>query len=267
MVRAVRGEARARLVLELEDAEKRGASRHKGLPKAASDLVRRAREERVFRGRNGEVTTLLLSDRSALKTLVLLGLGSRKRSSLDSFRRAFGSFARQAPPGEIRLDLSDSALRDAAKSLGWERLTRAIVEGALLGAYRYEEFKSAKSSSAAKRGAKKKGAPSKLVLEADALSAPDARRARRGAELGQAAAEAIAFARDLGNTPANELSPAALAARARAMARRHGLTCRVLDESALRRESMGAMLAVAQGSARAPRLIIVEHRPRAARRT
>jgi leucyl aminopeptidase len=75
-------------------------------------------------------------------------------------------------------------------------------------------------------------------------------------------ASGVGFARNLTNAPANLLSPLELAARARAMARAHGLRCRVLRRRELAREGMGALLAVAQGSARAPCLIVVEYRPR-----
>ena len=57
-------------------------------------------------------------------------------------------------------------------------------------------------------------------------------------------------------------SPRSLAREARRMAREVGLTCRVLDVPEMTRLGMGAMLAVGQGSAHPPRMIILEHRPR-----
>jgi leucyl aminopeptidase len=66
-------------------------------------------------------------------------------------------------------------------------------------------------------------------------------------------------ARDLGNTPANDLSPAALAAYAEELAARHGLRHTVLGEGAIREEGMGAFAAVAQGSDQSARLIRLDY--------
>jgi leucyl aminopeptidase len=66
-------------------------------------------------------------------------------------------------------------------------------------------------------------------------------------------------ARDLANTPGNDLSPAALAAYAEELAARHGLGHTVLGEGAIREEGMGAFAAVAQGSDQSARLIRLDY--------
>ena len=83
---------------------------------------------------------------------------------------------------------------------------------------------------------------------------------RRGLRLGRSIAGGTCLARDLVNHPGNTATPAFLAGRARALARRHeGLRCRVLDEAAMRREGMGALLGVSAGSAQPAKLILLEH--------
>jgi leucyl aminopeptidase len=68
-------------------------------------------------------------------------------------------------------------------------------------------------------------------------------------------------ARDLGNTPANDLTPEGLAAYAEAAAARiEGLSVTVLDEEQIRAAGMGAFAAVAQGSRQSARLIRLEYR-------
>src|SRR6202023_2830010 len=75
-----------------------------------------------------------------------------------------------------------------------------------------------------------------------------------------ALAAAMSVQRDLANLPANICTPIYLAEEARALARRHtGLNVRVLDEAAIRREKMGCLLAVAQGSHQPPRFIVLEY--------
>jgi leucyl aminopeptidase len=68
-------------------------------------------------------------------------------------------------------------------------------------------------------------------------------------------------ARDLGNMPANDLPPEALAARACEIAGEgHGVEVTVLDENEIREAGMGAFSAVAQGSGHGARLITLRYR-------
>ena len=81
-----------------------------------------------------------------------------------------------------------------------------------------------------------------------------------------AAARASALARDLINTPANDLGPAELAEAALELAREHGARGQVLEGGEL--EGFPLLRAVGAGSARAPRLIDLRWgRPDAARVT
>ena len=69
----------------------------------------------------------------------------------------------------------------------------------------------------------------------------------------------LAFARDLSTEPANALWPEEFVSRVRAAAAGLPLRIEVLDEAAMRRLGMGAILAVGQGSARPPRLLVVRY--------
>ncbi len=79
-------------------------------------------------------------------------------------------------------------------------------------------------------------------------------------------AEAVAAARDLGNTPANDLTPTLLAAHATALAdRTPGLECEVLERKDLQKLKAGAILSVAQGSAEPPKMIVLRYTPKRSR--
>src|SRR5690606_11864127 len=65
---------------------------------------------------------------------------------------------------------------------------------------------------------------------------------------------------ELAATPGNVATPSHLAATAERIGREHGLEVTVLDREAMRREGMGALLAVAQGSEEEPRFIVIEYR-------
>lgn len=122
-----------------------------------------------------------------------------------------------------------------------------LAEGAALGAYVFAEYKSAREAN-----------PVRTIT----VAADDSKQAK--AELKRAAAitDAIAFVRDLVNTPPNDLYPASFAARAEERASAAGLAVEVLDERALKRGKFGAILAVGSGSSRPPRLVRITHRPR-----
>jgi leucyl aminopeptidase len=67
------------------------------------------------------------------------------------------------------------------------------------------------------------------------------------------------FAKTLGNLPGNVCTPAYLADQAKALARDHGLKVEVLERKQIEALRMGAFLAVAQGSALTPRLIVLQY--------
>jgi leucyl aminopeptidase len=80
---------------------------------------------------------------------------------------------------------------------------------------------------------------------------------RRGRILGESAN----LARTLANEPGNILTPREFAARVETVARAAGLGVEILDEQQIRAQRMGLLLAVGQGSAEPPRLIVLRHRP------
>ncbi|HET8819160.1 MAG TPA: leucyl aminopeptidase [Xanthomonadaceae bacterium] len=78
---------------------------------------------------------------------------------------------------------------------------------------------------------------------------------------GQAIAAGVAFARELGNLPANICNPAYLAEQAQAFAGRFdNADCEILDRDQMRELGMGSLLAVAQGSANPPKLVVLKYR-------
>ncbi|HVS14489.1 MAG TPA: leucyl aminopeptidase [Thermoanaerobaculia bacterium] len=125
-----------------------------------------------------------------------------------------------------------------------EHATRAIATLAS-GGYRFDRFRDAPEP---------EGGRTVRVLPPAGVEA-EYRAARTG---GLAIAAGVRLARDLGNTPPNEATPAWLAARARDLARAAGGRALVLGPRELRRRGMRGILAVGQGSAQPPRLVRLE---------
>ncbi len=195
--------------------------------------------------------TLLLADLPGIgATRVLLtGLGPKKGYGRKAWRKAWGA----AVAALTKTGIESAALaieRPDAKELDDYYFGRAVAEIAATGLYRINDLKSGK-----------KPKPARLER---VLAGPVARSAAaavsRGLAHGAAIAEASGIQRDLANLPGNVCTPTFLAEEGRALAKRYrSLRVRVLDEPAIRREKMGCLLAVSQGSAQPPRFIVIEH--------
>ncbi|HEY2274422.1 MAG TPA: leucyl aminopeptidase [Steroidobacteraceae bacterium] len=201
-----------------------------------------------FAGRAGD--TLLVTEVTELpaRRVLLVGLGARAQLTRRTWRRAWG--AAVAALSRTRIASVALALeRPAARELDDYYFGRAVAEIAAATLYRINDLKTGK----------KPAAPLLKKVLAGPVRKADA--AARGFKHGAAIASAAAVQRDLANLPANVCTPTFLAEEARALARRQkSLTARVLDEAAIRREKMGCLLAVSQGSREPPRFIVLEYR-------
>ncbi|MBZ6081357.1 MULTISPECIES: leucyl aminopeptidase [Streptomyces] len=196
-------------------------------------------------GAEGEVTKLPAPSGFKAPVVVAVGLGAEpgKGAGYDAeaLRRAAGVAARAlagAKKAAFALPLAEAA--DAG----------AVGEGVLLGAYSFDAYKESGRDAGAKGGGK---AP---LAEAALLGAKPRDKAYKAAvERAAAVAEELNRARDLVNTPPNDLNPEAFAAVAQAAAKEHGIKVQVLDEKALTKGGYGGILGVGAGSASGPRLV------------
>ena len=134
---------------------------------------------------------------------------------------------------------------------------RAMAEGLATGAWRLDAFRSKPA----------RGKRSSDAGEPDVIVAGGALPSS-GAKAVAATAEAVNLARELAETPSNHMTPTILAKRAEQVARgRRSLSIDVLGPRELKTLKAGALLAVAQGSAEQPRMIVMRHRPPGSSRT
>jgi leucyl aminopeptidase len=142
--------------------------------------------------------------------------------------------------------------RPPGKELDDYYFGRAIAEIVGNGLYRVNDLKTAK----------KPKAPALQKVLAGPVKKSGTDEAERGLEHGEAVAAAAALQRDLANLPPNVCTPAYLGDQAKALGKQYSsLRVQVLDEPAIRKEKMGCLLAVSQGSAQPPRFIVIEHKP------
>ncbi|GGX66184.1 leucyl aminopeptidase [Streptomyces fructofermentans] len=193
-------------------------------------------------GGEGEVTKLPAPAGFKAPLVLAVGLGALPAEggsfSAETLRRAAGAAARSlsgVKKAAFALPIADAA--DAG----------ALGEGALLGAYAFEAYK--ENGKDAKNGK----AP---VAEIALLGTKPRDKAYKAAvERATAVSEELNRARDLVNTPPNDLNPESFAAVAQAAAKEHGIKVQVLDEKALAKGGYGGILGVGAGSASAPRLV------------
>ncbi|MET8502489.1 leucyl aminopeptidase [Streptomyces microflavus] len=200
-------------------------------------------------GAEGELTKLPAPSGLKVPVVIAVGLGTvpDKEDAYDAekLRRAAGTAAR-ALSGfkKAGFALPAASVEDAA----------AVSEGALLGAYAFTAYQGGENKLAPK-DAKNSGPKLPLAEVALVGAKPRDKAYKAAVERALALAEEINRARDLINTPPNDLYPESFAAVATAAGKEHGIKVQVLDEKALVKGGFGGILGVGQGSANGPRLV------------
>jgi leucyl aminopeptidase len=176
------------------------------------------------------------------KRVAVAGLGSAEEIDAEALRTAAAAVARSAGKfgGTVGWLLDDSL------PLGASDQVRAVVDGVLLGAYDPGRWKT--------NGTQRRTIE-RLVLGTDADVAAESKRAR-------VVASWTNRARDLSNTPANELTPERLAEIAQEISGEvAGLKVEALGLEQTRELEMGAFNAVAQGSSNPAQMIVMRYEP------
>jgi leucyl aminopeptidase len=217
---------------------------------ASGGLLKKLLLRGDFSGRSGE--TLLLTEVPGITAsrALLTGLGARKSFSRKGWRRALSV----ALTAVLRTRITSIAVaieRPPVKELDDYYFGRAIAESVGAALYRVNDLKTGK----------KPKTPALQKVIAGPVRKGGKEDAESGLMHGEAVAAAAAVQRDLANLPANVCTPMYLAEQARALGKQHSsLRVQVLDEAAIKKEKMGCLLAVSQGSHEPARFIVIEHR-------
>ncbi len=227
------------LVVFIGDDLALGGPAREALGGGGTDLVAKAAASEKFKGRSLSALVLPAPAGVAADRLVVVGLGSESdRGKIDW--PALGGFTAAKVSGRtarIVLDLPGVApAPDQAAS---------FALGARLRSYSFDRYKTKK-----KPEAEDKARTTLTVLVADPAAAT------REAEGAKTLAEGVVLARDLINEPPNVLFPEEFARRASELTKL-GVEVEILEPARLRDLGMGALLAVAQGSVREPRVVIM----------
>jgi leucyl aminopeptidase len=202
--------------------------------RATSGLLSKLSEQKEISGKKYELTTLLAPPGIAAGQMLVVGLGEREKFDAGVAFRAAGAAAKQ---------LSAKKREKVAFFLGDTKAdqTEAAVAGAIVGCEGQDLYR-----------AEKKRYPFEEIL----WSGSDEATLDRGRIVG----ESMNLTRRLVNEPPQEIYPESFAARAAEVAAAGGMECEIWDQARLEKERCGSLLAVARGSARPPRLVILRYR-------
>lgn len=187
---------------------------------------------------------LLYPETGSARRVAFVGLGPSDRVDVEALRiaAASGAIMARAAKAEtvgIALDAWDLDAEDAAQ---------ALVEGFVLGAYRFDRYRTE---------SRDEGSLQRLVLQATEKD----KAVRRGAERGRVVAECVSSARDLVNISPDEKTPTLFARAMERSAKKHGYVASVWDRSLIEEEGMGGLLAVNRGSTEPPTFTVLEWMP------
>ena len=209
---------------------------------AITDLIR----EGDITGKRGESTLIYSLGRLPAKRVVVAGLGKQSEFNADVARDVTAETARLLSSKGVA---SFSTILHGAGvgGLGAAESAQAAAEGIGLGLYSFEKYKS---------DAKNSPVESVNVVEFD-QSKIDA--AEQGTARGTVIAESVNLAREMGNEPANYMTPTRMAEIALDVSHEAGMELTVLDRADIERMGMGSFAGVAQGTEEPPKFIVIRY--------
>ena len=195
-----------------------------------------------FKGKIASTVEMIAPEGTELDRVIVLGVGDVAALTSQEWIRLGGAAASKFPAGatvSVNLELaeSDVSAENAAD----------FALGALMRAYSFEKYKTKKPEG---ESVKKDKTVKLTIMSADAAAAKKAFATR------DAVAGGVSLARDLVNEPANILGTVEFAAAAKNL-EKLGVEVEILGEKEMKKLGMGALLGVAQGSVRPPRLVVM----------
>lgn len=198
-----------------------------------------------FQGKIGEILPLFHKNH----TLLLVGCGKKNALSPTSFKKIIIQTIKTL--NQLQIDSATcyfSELDVNEHTLAWK--VKQIALMSLEGMYRFDLFKSQKEPA--------------LSLKEFIIALPDHKQLKDcqiALKQGEATAKGMELTKNLANLPSNICTPTFLAEQAKELGRTHSaISVKVLNEKAMQKLGMGALLAVSQGSAEEAQFICLEYK-------
>ncbi|GAA5096529.1 leucyl aminopeptidase [Wohlfahrtiimonas larvae] len=193
-------------------------------------------------GKTGSIFPIFKPVNLKARYLVMVGFGARDKASIESVAKAVETatlWAKKTPATNITFSILSNC---GKKTYSIPKIIETISHAT----YTFNDYKSKKDEQHAQ------------TYNINVSTITD--EVKSAFTYGLALEKGIDLAKDLGNTPANHLTPTDLSDVADNLARKYdNLYCKILNDSAIKRQGMGAIVAVSQGSVEAPNFIILEY--------
>jgi len=199
-------------------------------------------------GKPGEITVLYGLKSQSVKVLLLVGVGKKLEFSADGFAKAAGALARKANSEKISklLCVVPNGVLTAKAASHWGR---QFAQAMHMGTYKYSVYKSEKADKPTLKTVVLGYAKRRFVSDLE-----------KGASEGNIVGEAVNRARDLANTPANDLTPKIFMEKAKALVKAYPvLKLELIDKTQAKKLKMDAFLGVARGSVLDPYIVILRY--------
>src|SRR5437870_10718012 len=214
------------------------SAKDQAVQQAAADLIAAG----DVSGKNFEATWLHKPAGLKAKRLLLLGGGKAKNFNSAELRKLAGAAVRALKSRNLR-----SLAFLLPEGIGAEEALKAVVEGALVGNFDPDTYKSDRKD--------------QNVESLTVVASGDQATLQRAMDEARVLAESQNFTRELVNEPSNRMTPTILANHARDMAKESGLKFEVYGADKIKELKMGAFWGVAQGSDEPPALIVMRYEP------
>ncbi|WP_455205276.1 leucyl aminopeptidase [Kaarinaea lacus] len=210
-----------------------------------SSILRRGDME----GKIGQVLLLHNTPNTLAERVLLVGCGRERELGDNQFKKIIASATSNLnDTGAMEGTSYLTDLNVKGRDLHWR--IRQAVETTSDTLYRFEQLKSKKDDP--RRPLRKIifGVPSRSDLSIG----------EKAVKQGASIAKGVQLAKDLGNLPGNVCTPTYLSTQAKELGKQYkDLKVTVLDKAAMEKLKMGALLSVAQGSRKDPKLIVLEY--------
>jgi leucyl aminopeptidase len=217
------------------------------LDKASGGIITKSFKAGRFKGKLGQVMSLIAPHGLPVSRLVLLGAGK------DKDKGPFGTLCGQKAGGSLVAHLNGEGVTKArliVEAVGPAKLSAAgiaanIAYGAVLRSYRFDKYFT------------KKTADDKPSLTSLELSVKGAAAAQKEYAPLSKIVDGVFFTRDLVSEPANIIYPESLANKCKELTKL-GVKVEVLGVKEMTKLGMGSLLGVGQGSARESKLVVMQ---------
>ncbi len=214
--------------------------------------LKTAIDDKEVSGANQEHVLFRDIDFNGFRHVVVVGLGEKYdhetvRQTASVVLSAIKTL--KAKDATVHLDGIHASKKEAP------HFVQAFVEGLLLSDYNFDELKTKKKTG--------KDEKAETIVKLETKLATDA-AAKKAFQDGMILAESVNFSRRLGDLPGNLMTPKILAETVAEAVKGTKIKATVWDKARIKKEKMGGLLGVSQGSDQEPRFIILEYKGAAA---